>query len=55
MNDFQAAGEYNVTWNGKNSYGTAVPSGIYFYRITAYPGENRSKLWMDVKAMVYLK
>jgi len=55
VNDLQDAGEYNVTWNGKNSYGTAVPSGIYFYRITAYRGENRSKLWMDVKAMVYLK
>jgi len=55
VNDFQAAGKFNVTWNGKNSYGTPMPSGIYFYRITAYRGENRRNLWMDAKAMVYLK
>ncbi len=55
VNYLQDAGEYKVTWNGKNSYGAQMPSGIYFYRITAYRGENRSKLWMDVKAMVYLK
>ncbi len=55
VNDFQAAGEYNVTWNGKNSYGAPMPSGIYFYRITAYPGEQNSKLWKDAKGMVYLK
>jgi len=55
VNDFQDAGEYNVTWNGKNSYGTPMPSGIYFYRITAYPGEHNGKLWMDAKGMVYLK
>jgi len=55
VNDFQVAGEYNVTWNGKNSSGAQMPSGIYFYRISAYRGENGSKLWMDAKAMVYLK
>jgi len=55
VNYLQDAGEYKVTWNGKNSYGAQMPSGIYFYRITAYRRENRSKLWMDVKAMVYLK
>jgi hypothetical protein len=55
VNDFQSAGEYKVTWNGRNLYGTPMPSGIYFYRITAYRGENSSKLWMDAKAMVYLK
>ncbi|MCH8034317.1 MAG: alkaline phosphatase D family protein [Bacteroidetes bacterium] len=55
VNDFQSAGEYKVTWNGKNSSGAQMPSGIYFYRITAYWGENGNKLWMDAKAMVYLK
>ncbi|MCH8940905.1 MAG: alkaline phosphatase D family protein [Bacteroidetes bacterium] len=55
VNDFQNAGEYKVTWNGKNSYGTAMASGIYFYRITVYPGGNKGKLWNDVKGMVYLK
>ncbi|MCH8326643.1 MAG: alkaline phosphatase D family protein [Bacteroidetes bacterium] len=55
VNGFQNAGEYKVTWNGKNSYGTPMASGIYFYRITVYPGENKGKLWNDVKGMVYLK
>ncbi len=55
VNNSQDACEYNVTWNGKNSYGIPMPSGIYFYVITAYPGENNSKLWKDAKGMVYLK
>ena len=55
VNDSQDAGEYKVTWNGKNSFGTPMPSGIYFYVITAHRGENNSKLWKDAKAMVYLK
>jgi hypothetical protein len=34
VNDFRAAGQYEVSWNGKNSYGVNVTSGIYFYKIT---------------------
>ena len=30
---FQAAGRFEVTWNGKDSRGNAVGSGIYFYRL----------------------
>ncbi len=30
-----SAGTYTVEWNGLNSTGEAVPSGIYFYRLTA--------------------
>ncbi len=32
---YQAAGEYNVTWNGKNDYGRDAASGIYFYSVRA--------------------
>ncbi len=28
-------GSYGVTWNGDDSEGNVVPSGIYFYRLTA--------------------
>ncbi|HDL01692.1 MAG TPA: hypothetical protein ENH23_05605, partial [candidate division Zixibacteria bacterium] len=28
-----AAGNYRVTWNGTNSSGDKVSSGLYFYRI----------------------
>lgn len=31
----QNSGSYNVDWNGTNSIGNSVSSGIYFYRITA--------------------
>lgn len=30
-----APGVHSVTWGGTNHYGTAVSSGISFYRITA--------------------
>lgn len=29
----QGAGSYRVSWNGTNLAGSAVPSGVYFYRI----------------------
>ena len=32
---FQDVGEYSVEWNGRNSSGQTVSSGMYFYRITA--------------------
>ena len=31
----QAAGSYRVQWNGRDSRGESVASGIYFYRLTA--------------------
>ncbi len=31
----QPAGSYDVTWNGLNDLGAAVPTGVYFYRLQA--------------------
>ena len=31
----QEAGYRSVVWDGKGERGTAVPSGVYFYRLTA--------------------
>ncbi|MDP4116881.1 MAG: M4 family metallopeptidase, partial [Bacteroidota bacterium] len=35
VNNNQNPGTYTVTWNGKNSNGNVVSSGIYFYKIKA--------------------
>jgi hypothetical protein len=35
VDEDMAAGTHEVTWNGRNSEGTQVSSGIYFYRINA--------------------
>jgi hypothetical protein len=35
VNNYQAPGTYEVTWNGKNDDGQFVSSGVYFYKIDA--------------------
>jgi hypothetical protein len=42
-------GSYTVTWNGKDTFGNFVPSGVYFYEIKA--GEQFQK----IKKMTLLK
>ena len=48
VNENKKAGEYSVKWNGLNSSGTQVSSGIYFYRISAGS-------FIQVKKMVFMK
>jgi flagellar hook assembly protein FlgD len=43
-----ASGSHEVIWNGKNSSGIDVASGIYFYQLKA---DNNSK----IRKMVMLK
>jgi hypothetical protein len=35
VNEVQHAGEHFVQWNGTDSFGTSVSSGVYFVRMTA--------------------
>jgi hypothetical protein len=35
VDESQSAGHYIVRWTGIDSFGTRVPSGVYFYKITA--------------------
>ncbi len=35
VNEFQEAGKQIINWNGTDPDGTIVPSGMYFYKITA--------------------
>ena len=48
VNDNYAPGTYQVTWNGTNTSGSLVASGVYFYRFTA-------KDYVNTMKMVFLK
>jgi len=44
VNGKQAAGFYNITWNGSGANGQRLPSGIYFYRLNTGNYRNVKKL-----------
>ncbi|MDX9924957.1 MAG: T9SS type A sorting domain-containing protein, partial [Ignavibacteriaceae bacterium] len=44
----QRAGRQRVTWSGKDSFGSSVSSGIYFYRI-------KTNSFSQVKKMILMK
>ncbi|MBN2013089.1 T9SS type A sorting domain-containing protein [candidate division KSB1 bacterium] len=46
VNETQPANHYKINWDGKNSAGNDVPSGIYFYRMTAPTFSQTQKLSM---------
>ena len=35
VNELQIPGKYEITWDGKNSFGNQLSSGVYLYRLTA--------------------
>lgn len=48
VDEYQAAGVYEQTWDGHNASGQTVSSGVYFYRVT-------SGNFVDTKKMMLLK
>ena len=48
VNEHKPAGEYNITWDGKDAKGNKVASGVYFYRFAA--GKQ-----VKTKKMLYLR
>ncbi|MCP4546638.1 MAG: hypothetical protein GY835_09265, partial [bacterium] len=44
VNEAVAAGHHSVTWNGRDSAGQSVASGVYFYSIDAGPLQKTSKM-----------
>ena len=48
VNDFQNSGNYEVVWNGTNSRGEKLTSGVYFYSI-------KTKDNISTKKMILLK
>ncbi|MBC8346449.1 MAG: T9SS type A sorting domain-containing protein [Candidatus Marinimicrobia bacterium] len=53
-NNREDAGYKQVTWNGKDHNGNAVPAGIYIYKLTAKSLEN-GQIFTENKKMVLLK
>jgi flagellar hook assembly protein FlgD len=53
INDHRTSGAFRVEWDGKNSSGTNVASGVYFYTITA---QGRSGItFTETKKLIMLK
>lgn len=48
LNDEVSAGSHRVTWDGKNSAGVSLASGIYFYRLVADD-------FVELKKMILIK
>lgn len=49
------AGYHIVYWNGRNSSGNSVASGVYIYRLSAVPSKSSGKTFVQTKKMLMLK
>jgi len=45
-----AAGSHSIVWDGRDNAGHAVPSGVYFYKLSV-----ESQQWQSMKKMILLK
>ena len=52
--ELQDVGFHEVVWNGRNSVGSQVASGVYFYRIEAKPADG-TEPFTSIKKMLMLK
>jgi hypothetical protein len=48
VNEYKQAGNYIVTWNGKDAFGSEVSSGVYFYNIR-YNEQSLTKKMMLIR------
>jgi hypothetical protein len=46
VSEYKQAGNYSVVWDGTNQNGTAVPSGVYFYRMVTEGFSQTNKMIM---------
>lgn len=54
-NRYEYGGYYELMWNGKNSNGNSVSSGVYFYRIEAKSVTNQNVGFSKTAKMLLLK
>jgi len=55
VDETQPAGQYLAEWDGKNSLGQQVASGVYFYWLSATGINGQGREFSDVKKMVLVK
>jgi len=55
VDDIQNASYHHVQWNGRDSYGAQVSSGVYFFRIVAQPLDGKASPFMQVRKMMLMK
>ena len=48
-------GSYSQIWDGRNSNGVSVATGIYFYRIETTGAADPAKRFAQVKKMMVLR
>ncbi|MBS1517410.1 MAG: PQQ-dependent sugar dehydrogenase [Bacteroidetes bacterium] len=49
VNTKQLSGNYNIRWNGKDAVGNNLPSGVYFYNLTAGNSFTQSRKMLLIK------
>jgi len=54
MNEYRPAGYYNFIWNGRNTMGTKVSTGVYFYHAMVRNAQGKTVL-NKTKKMIFLK
>ena len=53
LNERKPAGYHSIVWDGKNSQGELVNSGVYFYQLSVIAGDG--KQFQAVKKLILLK
>ncbi len=49
------AGYHSVTWDGRDTSGRQVATGVYLYRINARASTGSQRVFTDVKRMIFVK
>ena len=55
IDETQSAGYYKIDWDGKDSNGNMISSGIYFYRFIAQDPNGRNQRFLATRKIIFLK
>jgi flagellar hook assembly protein FlgD len=55
LSEVRNAGKYSLRWDGLNDTGEALPSGVYFYRLTGVTTEGISRSFTATKKLLLLR